>query len=192
MFYSLYSRDIEYRKIVHESISEIMKPVYDSLFSDYKVVLNSFIVKVSGPESEFCLHQDSTSFDETKYSSLSVWIPLQDTNMSNGCMCVVPYSHRMFSPYRGISFEQPFESIEETVRRYLYPIELKKGDIFLFDNRIVHNSVINSSGENRVVVMSGIYPKEAPLLSCFKDPEVTESQIELIEQEPDFLLTYPN
>lgn len=97
MFYSLYSRDIEYRKIVHESISEIMKPVYDSLFSDYKVVLNSFIVKVSGPESEFCLHQDSTSFDETKYSSLSVWIPLQDTNMSNGCMCVVPLT---ISEYR--------------------------------------------------------------------------------------------
>ncbi|MCX6199880.1 MAG: phytanoyl-CoA dioxygenase family protein, partial [Bacteroidetes bacterium] len=170
MFYSLYSRDIEYRKTVHESIGEIMKPVYDSLFSDYKVVLNSFIVKVSGPESEFCLHQDSTSIDETKYSSLSVWIPLQDTNMSNGCMCVVPYSHRMFSPYRGISFEQPFESIEGTVRKYLYPIELKKGDIFLFDNRIVHNSVINTSGENRVVVMSGIYPKEAPEINKRPSP----------------------
>ncbi len=192
MFYSVYSRDIEYRKKVHEGINELLKPVYNSLFSDYKVVLNSFIAKVSGPESEFCLHQDSTGIDETKYSNLSVWIPLQDTNMQNGCLCVVPHSHKMFSPYRGISFEPPFHNIENTIRKYLQPIELKRGDILLFDNRLVHNSGINTSGKDRVVVMSGVYPIDAPLISCFKDPESSNSAIELIEQSSDFLLTYPN
>jgi len=117
MFYSLYSKDVDYRKKVHNGIGEILKPLYDSLFHDYKIVLNSYIVKVSGPESEFCLHQDSTSLDETKYSNISVWIPLQDTDLSNGCMSVVPYSQFMFSPYRGISFDPPFEKISATVRK---------------------------------------------------------------------------
>jgi hypothetical protein len=192
MFYSLYSKDLDYRKKVHNGIGEIIKPVYDSLFHDYKSVLNSFIVKVSGPQSEFSLHQDSTGLDETKYSNLSVWIPLQDTDMANGCMCVVPYSHKMFSPYRGISFRPPFDSISGTVRRYLQPVELKKGEILLFDNRLVHNSVINSSGRNRVVVMSGIYPTPAPIISCYKDETAAHSLIEIIEQADDFLLTYPN
>ena len=192
MFYSLYSKDLDYRKKVHDGIGEILKPLYDSLFEDYKVVLNSYIVKVSGPESEFCLHQDSTSLDETRYSNLSVWIPLQDTDLTNGCMSVIPHSHKMFSPYRGISFDPPFEQISGTLRKYLEPIILKRGEILLFDNRLVHNSVINASGKDRVVVMSGIYPTDAPIITCYKDENDKNALVEIIEQAEDFLLTYPN
>ena len=192
MFYSVYSHDLVYRKQVHEGIAQILHPIYESLFTNYKSVLNSFIVKVSGPESEFSLHQDSTSLDETKYSCLSVWIPLQDTNLSNGCLCVVPHSHKMFSPYRDISFPQPFDAINNTVRKYLQPIELKAGDILLFDNRLVHNSVINSSGNDRVVVMSGIFPSEAKIIRCYKDTSKANDTIEIIEQQEDFLLTFEN
>ncbi|HXH19735.1 MAG TPA: phytanoyl-CoA dioxygenase family protein [Chitinophagales bacterium] len=192
MFYSIYSRDIDYRKKVHKEIGNILKPVYDDLFHDYKCMLHSFIVKVSGPESEFSLHQDSTSLDETKYSCLSVWIPLQDTDVNNGCLCVVPHSHKMFSPYRSISIPSPFADIANTVRKYLLPIQLKTGEILLFDNRLVHNSVVNHSGTERVVVMSGIFPVEAKLLSCYKDAADKSSAIEVFEQDDEFLLTYPN
>jgi hypothetical protein len=192
MFYSVYSRDVVYRTKVHEGIDKILKPVYDSFFHDYRTVLNSFIVKVSGPESEFCLHQDSTGIEETKYSNLSVWIPLQDTDMDNGCLCVVPHSHKMFSPYRGISFPQPFEAISGTVRKYLQPIPMAAGDILLFDNRIVHNSVANNSGSDRIVIMSGIYPSEAAIISCFKDENDKSDNIEIIEQADDYLITYQN
>src|SRR5687768_4505137 len=57
MFYSLYSDDIQYRKKVHAGIAEILKPVYDDFFTNYKSVINSFIVKTSGPGSDFSLHQ---------------------------------------------------------------------------------------------------------------------------------------
>ncbi len=192
MFYSLYSHDLVYRKKVHEGIGQILRPIYESLFTNYKSVLNSYIVKVSGPESEFSLHQDSTSLDEMKYSCLSVWIPLQDTDLNNGCMCVVPHSHKMFSPYRDISFPQPFDAISDTVRKYLKPIVLKAGDILLFDNRLVHNSVVNSSGRDRVVVMSGIFPSEAKIIRCYKDTSKANNSIEIIEQKDDFLLTFEN
>src|SRR4051812_33486338 len=36
MFYSLYSGDIPYRKKVHQAIGEILQPLYDSLFKDYR------------------------------------------------------------------------------------------------------------------------------------------------------------
>jgi len=62
----------------------------------------------------------------------------------------------------------------------------------LFDNRLVHNSVANKSGKDRVVVMAGVYPSEAPIISCYKDETDKNSPIELIQQEEDFLLTYPN
>jgi hypothetical protein len=192
MFYSVYSRDLAYRKKVHQGIAEILQPVYDGLFTDYKSILNSYIVKVSGPDSEFSLHQDSTSLDEINFSCLSVWIPLQDTNLNNGCMCVVPHSHKMFSPYRGVSFPQPFDAISNTVRKYLQPVEVKAGEILLFDNRLVHNSVVNSSGHDRVVVMSGIFPAQAKIIRCYKDMKKKDDLIEIIEEEDDFLLTFEN
>lgn len=192
MFYSVYSLDIPYRKRIFNDIDSILSPIYADLFQNYKPVLHSFIVKVNGDNSEFTLHQDSTGLDEFQFSPLSVWIPLQDTQLENGCLCVVPHSHRIKVPYRGISFDGPFQNISETVRHYLQPIPMKAGDILLFDNRILHYSPANDSTEDRVVVMSGIFPKNATILSCYQDTTTENAPIEIYEQEPDFLLTGEN
>lgn len=189
MFYSLYSNDLTYRKTVHEKIKSIMQPTYDTLFENYKTVINSFIVKLSGPKSDFTLHQDSTGLDEFSYSPLSVWIPLQDTNLENGTLCVIPKTHSFFHPYRGISFSSPFKNYENLLRRYLVPINLKAGDIFLFDNRLVHYSHLNNSDNPRVVVMSGIFPTEAEIISVYKDENTPNSPIEIYKQTDDFLVT---
>jgi len=188
-FYSLYSDDLTYRKKVHDTIGNILYPFYDELFINYKSVINSFIIKVPGPESEFTLHQDSTGLDELTYSPLSIWIPLQDTNMENGTLCVVPKSHGFFYPFRGISFSSPFQHFENLLRAYLVPLDLKSGDIVMFDNRIVHYSHLNKSNTDRVVVMSGLFPKEAKLEACYRDESVSDSPIEVYSQPEDFLLT---
>jgi len=188
-FYSLYSDDIAYRKNVHDSIGEVLYPLYNTLFEDYKSVINSFIIKVSGPQSEFTLHQDSTGLDETKFSPLSIWIPLQETNMENGTLCMVPKSHRFFHPYRGISFASPFHHFEDLMRSYLVPLDLKAGDIVIFDNRTVHYSHVNRSGADRVVVMSGLYPTAANIEMCYRDESVAGSPIEIYGMPEDFLLT---
>jgi hypothetical protein len=191
MFYSVYSRDLVYRKQVHEEIGKIMAPVYETIFNDYRSVLNSFIIKTTGPESEFALHQDSTGLDETKYTCVSVWIPLQRTDMGNGCMCILPYSQHMFSPYRSITIPPPFSAIAGTVREYLMPVELDAGDIFIFDNRLVHNSVANTSGHDRIAVMSGIFPSGADIITCYKESPGS-SRVEIIKQDDSFLITFEN
>lgn len=189
MFYSLYSNNIDYRKQVHQGIWEIMKPIYDQYFNDYKLVINSFIVKLQGSESEFTLHQDSTGMDELEHSPLSVWIPLQDTNLDNGCLSFVPKSHAMFYPYRGISFASPFSNIETEVRKYLVPVEMKAGDILLFDNRLVHYSPPNMTSEPRIIVMSGVFPSSAKMQVCYKDEMIDNAPIEIYEQTDDYLVT---
>jgi hypothetical protein len=189
MFYSLYSNDIEYREKVHLGIENILKPIFDNLFNDYKTVINSFIVKIPGPKSDFTLHQDSTGLDEFKYSPLSAWIPLQDTDLSNGTLCIIPKTHGFFSPYRGISFSPPFAQYEAVLRKYLIPVDLKAGDILLFDNRLVHYSHLNSSNQERRVVMSGIFPSEAEILSVYKDESILNAPLEIYKQSDDFLIT---
>lgn len=189
MFYSLYSNDLDYRRTVNEQIKTILTQTYDSLFKEYKTVINSFIVKLPGPKSDFTLHQDSTGLDEFKFSPLSAWIPIQDTDFENGTLCVIPKTHAFFYPYRGISFNSPFRDYEDVLRRYLVPIKLKAGDIFLFDNRLVHYSYLNRSAQPRIIVMSGIFPKEADFISVFKDEKDIQSPIEIYKQTDDFLIT---
>lgn len=192
MFYSVYSQNLDYRKEIHNKIGVILKPVLENHFKDYRVLLNSFVVKTSGSKSEFYLHQDTTGLDETKYSPLNLWIPLTDVDEKNGCLGMVPRSHRFFTPYRSISFPAPFDDIQTVVKRYLKPIRMKQGEVLIFDNRLAHNSFINQSGETRVAVVCGLFPKEAKLQTCFKPEYELGGSVEIIEHDDDFLLKHPN
>lgn len=192
MFYSIYSQDLDYRRSVHESILKILLPFLESYFNDYKPVLNSFVVKVAGPKSEFYLHQDTTGLDEWKHSPLSLWIPLQDVDEKNGCLGVIPFSQHFFSPYRSISFPAPFDNIQQTAKQYLSPLRMKVGEVLVFDNRILHHSYANHSGKDRVAVICGLFPKEASMITCHKPVYECGGKVELIEHDDDFLLTGKN
>ncbi len=187
MFYTLYSKDHAYRKRIHDTIAEIVKPLFEVHFKDYKNVVNIFINKISGTESGFYTHQDTTALDEFKYSPLSIWIPLQDIGPDNGALGLIEKTHWFFSPYRGISFPFPFSKINDTVKNYLKPVYLKAGEALIFDPRIVHNSFTNTSGSDRIVALCGIFPKDAELITCFKE-KAPGSKIELIKHEDSYLL----
>lgn len=191
MFYSIYSHT-DYRKKIHNEIGDILQPVLEEFFKDYKMVLNSFVVKLSGPKSELNLHQDTTGLDEWHYSPLSLWIPLQDVDENNGCLGIIPYSQKFFSPYRSISFPTPFDQIHPTAKQYLQPIRMKAGEMLVFDNRILHNSYNNLSQNTRVSFICGLFPKEAKMITCHKPEYVCGGKVELIEHSDDFLLRGKN
>ncbi|MBE15868.1 MAG: phytanoyl-CoA dioxygenase family protein [Dokdonia sp.] len=191
MFYSMYSKDTAYRKRVHSRIGELLKPKLEEYFKAYNNVINAFVVKLPGEKSEFYVHQDTTGLDELKYSPLSLWIPLQDITKENGALSVIEKTQWFFSPYRGISFPFPFKGINETIKRYLKPVFMKRGQALFFDNRIIHNSMANTSSKARVAIICGLFPKEASFMTCYKDPEQTNSPIELYQHDANFLLEYP-
>ncbi len=189
MFYSLYSQNLDYRERVDKAVGGVMQPVLDQFFEKYKTVLNSFIIKIPGPKSGFLIHQDTTGLDERAYSSLSVWVPIWDIGPEDGAMCMVRRSHKMFYPYRGISFAFPFEEIHGTVKQYLEPVYMKAGQAIIFDQRTLHASLPNTSGKNRVVVTSGLFPEEAKFQMCFR--EGPDAPVEIYRQADDFILKYP-
>jgi hypothetical protein len=192
MFYSVYSQDTAYRKHIFEECSKIFTPFLNEKFVDFKVVIYSFVVKLPGKKSEFYLHQDTTGLDETKHSPLSLWIPLQDVDKNNGCLGIIPKSHNFFSPYRSISFPAPFDHIQQKVKQYLQPLPMKKGEVLIFDNRILHHSFSNNSNQPRVALICGLFPKEAKFITCHKPEYKCGGKIELIEHNDDYLLTGKN
>jgi hypothetical protein len=190
MFYSMYSKDKSYRKRVHEEIGALLKPFLDTYFKDYKNVINAFVIKLPGEKSEFYVHQDTTGLNEFEYSPLSLWIPLHDITQKNGALALIEKSHWFFSPYRSISMPFPFQKINETIKKYLKPLFMKKGEVLFFDNRVIHNSLKNESNEPRVAIICGVFPEKASFLTCFHDVKQPDSAIELIEHDENFLLEF--
>jgi hypothetical protein len=192
MFYSLYSKDDKYREETNAAIFDTLKNVFDQYFTDYKSSFNLFIIKTANTNEEFFIHQDPSYVDELKYSPLHVWIPLDDITENNGALCFVRKSHRFFSPYRNISFNPPYENIRPFIRQYLEPVFVKAGEMLVFDPRLLHNSLPNNTNETRAVILCGLFPKEAEIVSCYRDEEVKNSPVEFYKQKEDFFITYPD
>jgi hypothetical protein len=166
----------------------LLKPTYGKLFINFKYTAVLIVAKFFGQNSAFGIHQDNTILNEIIYTPLTVWIPLQDTSLENGCLCVVPKSQKFAFPYRGISFKGQFQDIENEIKPYLLPIFMKAGDILIFDNRMFHYSPPNTLNKPRVVAMNHIFHEDADILTCFKKDEL--SPIEIYKQTEDYLLTY--
>lgn len=99
-------------------------------------------------------HQDEASFTlGTPYrTAVSIWIPLQDTDATNGCMLYVPGSHR--SPLL------PHESVDGAGRAHALravgvdpsrgvPVPLRAGDAVLHHSRTLHAAGPNLSDAPR-------------------------------------------
>lgn len=173
MFYSMYSKDLAYRKKVRDGILTILAPTLKSQFEDYKVAYAVFVVKTPGKETEFFLHQDPSIVDESKYSSLHLWIPLEKITDKNGPLCVIEKTHMISQPFRGITVPSFFKGSEGLLREYLQPIFLEAGEALFLDPRVVHNSLANVSDKTRVAVLVGIIPLESEIIlsHCEEGPE---------------------
>ncbi len=99
----------------------------------------------------FPWHQDSGYYgDPTEFHILSLWIPLMDVDEHNGCMQVLPGSHRW--GLRPVDSDDeghhiPTEDIES--RGEIVTLPMKAGDIFACHNLTFHRSLMNQSDDIR-------------------------------------------
>ena len=88
--------------------------------------------------------------DPTEFHILSLWIPLVDVDEHNGCMQVLPGSHRW--GLRPVESDDeghhiPTEDIES--RGEIVTLPMKAGDIFACHNLTFHRSLMNQSDDIR-------------------------------------------
>jgi ectoine hydroxylase-related dioxygenase (phytanoyl-CoA dioxygenase family) len=97
-------------------------------------------------------HQDNgvvlPEADETEM--LTVWFPLLDANIENGCLAVVPRSHREGllthcpTPVIGLHIPDPLLRMNE-----MTPIPMERGDVLLMHRLTCHCSLSNISNHIR-------------------------------------------
>lgn len=98
-------------------------------------------------------HQDSTYYEDPTADILlpTLWIPLVDVDVINGCLEILPGSHTWgLQPTRtleGSWFRVPVD--DPTQRGKAIPLPMAVGDVLFFNNLTFHRSLMNSSDHVR-------------------------------------------
>lgn len=101
-------------------------------------------------------HQDEAYWDpNTRYRSLSIWLPLQDTSVDMGCMWFVPGSHRRdVQPHRPIGGDTRVHGLEldpalDIDLSSAVACPLLAGSVTVHDSRTLHYAAGNHTDEPR-------------------------------------------
>lgn len=190
LFVSIYSKNLDYRRKINELLSTVLKKKFESVFQQNKLNSFNYIVKYPGKRSELFIHQDMALVDEFNYSEVGIWLPLTDVTLKNGTIGLVPFSHFLIPPHRSLHHELPFSKIYPLVFNYMMPLEIKAGDLLLYDPRLLHNSFVNQSDAPRIVIASRATSAEATFCICYKDSGSIGDDYELLEVDDDFFLKF--
>jgi ectoine hydroxylase-related dioxygenase (phytanoyl-CoA dioxygenase family) len=119
----------------------------------------------SGVETPW--HQDEAYWNpEMEFNSLSIWIPLQEATLQNGCMQFVPGSHRQeVLPHHPIGNDPAVIGLEvddaATLSQQAVACELPPGGATIHHSRTLHYTGANSSSQPRraYILAFGTPPK---------------------------------
>ena len=125
-------------------------------------------IKLPRMETQVYYHQDHYYDPHTNDDMLAILIMLDDSNETNGCLRVVPGSHReRYSHFRNGEFVGAIDpSHYEKLDQRAVPIVARRGDVCFMHTWTVHGSKANRSEHPRRLLISEYTSADAyPLIS---------------------------
>lgn len=182
-------KESNYKQHISKGLTALFKHASDLFFENCRRLNHVFIVKKSGQQSTFKVHQDWNVVDENKYQSVNVWVPLHHVDESSGALWILKGSHRINRKVRGAGYLFPeygpyFEKLEKAA----VSVTLKAGEAIVFYHSVIHGSPSNLSGQNRVAACFSVIPETAPL--CIYFQKQASDPLEQHEPKDDFIYQY--
>ncbi len=168
--YSLMEHSFEENLLLHQQLNELLYPLLNTIFEQFSTYSGSLLIKPGVSGTEMNLHQDWTFTDEKKFTTCTIWIPLQDTNEQNGGLFFLPGSHRIFNNFRSHHYETARIS-KALLGNLVKSIAIKKGDLVVFNPACFHGSFPNETSYSRVAISITVMDQNAPFLHVKKESE---------------------
>lgn len=104
-------------------------------------------------------HQDERFIPTRDRSLVGAWIALEDATLENGCLWVLPGSHRMgmIHPTRAHDNPEEFDRSDEAYgfdEAEALPVEVKAGAVVFFNGYLLHRSFRNRSTGTRMALVN--------------------------------------
>tara|TARA_B100000214_G_scaffold111517_1_gene78773 strand:+ start:40 stop:468 length:429 start_codon:yes stop_codon:yes gene_type:complete len=110
--------------------------------------------------SETIWHQDNRYWSFEEENLISVWLALGDENKNNGCLYVIPKSHRLeIHPERFNEdlFLRDNDVQNEQLIKNAEAVELQKGDVLFFHSKLFHAAGRNNTSRTKFSVVFTFY-----------------------------------
>lgn len=171
IFISLISSDIDYKKEIDKKIKEVFKRAVNETFSSYTPFWGNFFTKIS-QSPEMPLHSDLQYVNEPDFFSLNIWCPLADTDISNGTLGIVPYSHFIMKQLRGTNITDAYrKNAKEIADAHSNFLNFEAGEAIIYDHRLLHQSSSNNTNQSRVAATLVMVPKNVQVVHYYAETE---------------------
>jgi ectoine hydroxylase-related dioxygenase (phytanoyl-CoA dioxygenase family) len=184
--FTFIDNNIAYKQKVFDIITSKFNDKANTYLLNYKPIIANYIRKKEGG-GEVPMHQNWAFVDEEKYTSVSIWVPLVDSNEENGTLQMVEGSHKRFGKYRGPMVPWELRDLKaQIVSRHLTPMNVKAGQAVVLDDSIVHYSNINTTPGLRLAIQLIMIPEAANSIHYHLDKEADPHTITQYETNVDF------
>lgn len=145
---------------------KILDVVEDLIGPNIMVLSSRFWMKPGRDGSFVSWHQDSAYFGLDPHELVTVWLALTDSNPENGCVRVIPGTHRGKTYSHIETFDEKNllargQSIEEIDASSAVDLTLKAGQFSCHHERIVHGSATNNMDTMRSGIGIFYFPAHA-------------------------------
>ena len=139
-----------YNLTINKSILKIIK----KLLGD-KIVLWNSLIFFKKNKNFVSFHQDLNYWEFKNANCLTVSLALTDSNLKNGCLHVVPSSHKRIYDHKQKFIDRhnllgSNQSVDFDIKK-AFPIILKPGEFSVHHGNIVHGSYPNTTSTSRVL-----------------------------------------
>ena len=148
---------------------------------------SKMLVKPPENGAAFPLHQDAPYFPHARHTMLAASVHLDDSDMENGCLCVIPGTHKNdIMPHVG----QYYLNHKEYPISMATPCPASAGDVLFFNYLTIHGSDVNRSQRNRRNVL---FQYRDPMDTPTEDVHVNWGQgLMICGENPVYRAYHPN
>ena len=121
---------------------------------------NCVMTKAKTYSSATLWHQDNRYWSFEEENLISVWLALGDENKNNGCLYVIPESHRLEIPHERFNedlFLKDNDVQNELLIKNAEAVELQKGDVLFFHSKLFHAAGRNNTSRTKLSVVFTFY-----------------------------------
>lgn len=190
---TVFSPDLDYRREIFQKVAAVFTPAATSLLKNYRICTCGFVTKKPRNESGVVeLHQDPAVVDESRFIGVAIWCPLVDVYAHNGCLRVVPGSHRFNrGPREAMNIDFPYPELLKCLEEnYMIEVPMKAGQAFVYTQTLFHSSPPNLSDRERVVAGALAIPNDSSLRIFLRDQESHPGMLAAYEVEDQFYINY--
>ncbi len=163
----------------HPKLADVLGQVVGAHLRDghwdggVKCMQSMFFAKPPGKPGQ-AWHQDECFIPTRDRSLCGAWIAIDEATVDNGCLWVLPGSHRsgVLHPVREHDRPEDFDAAPESYGfddSAEVPVELKPGSVLFFNGYLLHRSRRNVSDRYRRALVNHYMSTQSPLHWCLDE-----------------------